>query len=168
VKLSPGDIQKSNKKKMHVFGMEQLTKIFFMWKIVHPILLTKTDCASTSLQKVNLMLYQVPTVNCDAVDWMIYLQTSVWALRWWLAGFYKRFCRSCLEHTGKTLKPAVPSWDFPQSSFFQLLEKIYVINKHLQYAKGMLSLARKCSRNNGTKIMYIKCLMHAYRYTSSM
>ena len=78
---SLGITKKSDKKKMHVLENELLMKIFFCGKIVHLILLTKTGCAPTSLRMVNLS-----TINCDAVDWTTYLQSSVRG-----GGFYKDF-----------------------------------------------------------------------------
>ena len=64
---------------MHVLENEQLMTIFFCGKIVHMIL--KTGCKPTSLRTVNLS-----TINCDAVDWTTYLQSSVRG-----GGFYKDF-----------------------------------------------------------------------------
>jgi len=85
---SLGITKKSDKKKMHVLENELLMKIFFCGKIVHLILLTKTGCAPTSLRMVNLS-----TINCDAVDWTTYLQSSVRG-----GGFYKDFAVMLRTH----------------------------------------------------------------------
>jgi hypothetical protein len=88
-------------------------------KLIHPILLTKTDCASASLQKVNLMLYQVSTINFHVVarrldDLSTNLSLSLWGGD--LLVFTKDFSGHAWNTQGKTLKPAVPSWDLAHSS----------------------------------------------------
>ena len=132
------------REKMHVLENEQLMTIFFCGKIVHMILLTKTGCKPTSLRTVNLS-----TINCDAVDWTTYLQTSVRG-----GGFYKDF--AVMLGTHRKNPSVVPGCELRPSAKLILPTpwENLCYQQTPAICKEMLALARMSSRKSGTQIMY--------------